>query len=84
MPSKYVEYRKDHHSGGTPEERLKYRTLNSGKGDASFHSHGHPKPDYVISEPRAWAKIHKASQSAPPDDVMQPGRGLSDLMGRRD
>ena len=80
MPSKYVEYNKSHHSGGTPEERLKYRTLNSGKGDASFNSRNHPKPDYVISEPRAWANIHKASQSAPPDDVLQPGRGLRGLL----
>ena len=83
MPSKYVQYN-DHHSGRTVEERLRYRQLNSGKGDSSFNSRHYPQPDYVISEPRAWANIHKASQSSPPDDVMQPGRGLSDLMGRRD
>jgi hypothetical protein len=82
---KNVVYR-DHHSGKDPEARLRYRELNSGSDHPSFNSRGsNPVPAYAVQNKRdrIITNIHKASQSAPPEDVMQPGRGLSDLMGRR-
>jgi hypothetical protein len=82
MPSKYVEYDKSHHSGGTPEERLRYRELNSGAPDKTFAARGYDKPEYVVrnARDRIINNIRKASQSSPPDNPLQPG---PDLMGRR-
>jgi hypothetical protein len=64
MPSKYVQYN-DHHSGRDPEQRLRYREINSGSDHPSFASRGsNPVPQHVVpnARDRIITNIYKASQ----------------------
>ena len=61
---KYVVYR-EHHSGKSPEERLRYREINSGSDHQSFASRGrNPVPQHVVpnARDRIITNIHKAAQ----------------------
>jgi hypothetical protein len=61
---KNVVYR-DHHSGRSPEERLRYREINSGSDHPSFASRGrNPVPERVVqnARDRIITNLHKASQ----------------------